>query len=572
MHHPAYRRRLASLVLVAVALGAAGDLAAEETDLSPIEHFRLRQEAAAHYEAGEWSEAAKLYRHLLTDRPDDPDLDRRLALSLFRDGRLGEALEPGLRAMEAGFLSEARTAYGVAQVHARQGKRAEALDWLERALAAGLEDRPQLADEPAFEALRDDPRFRRLAGLPPAGEHTREAEWHHDLDFYLEEVRRVHAAPSRPAHSPEFEAEVGELAGRVSELSDTEIAVELARITVSLGDGHSVLYPVSTERVDFPQLPLVFYFFPEGLYVVDAAAEHAELVGRRVVALGGRSVEGLPGELAPWVPQDNEQGILWLGPRVLATTPFLQALGYTQRLDRVELTLEAEGASRTEVTVGTTGERPSTTLPPPPGLEPSELPLWLRDLETNYWHQPLAGLDALYVQFNQVRDAEEEPIAEYAGRLQEALADTGARHLVVDVRHNNGGNNFLMWPLLRVLVWHELGSPEHRTWILTGRNTFSACQNFVNFAERLTDAVFVGEASSSRPNFTGESNPVELPFSGLSMSISSRYWQDSYPGDDRSAIPVELPVELSAQDYFAGRDPVLDAVKKVLAGKHAGGD
>ena len=81
----------------------------------------------------------------------------------------------------------------------------------------------------------------------------------------------------------------------------------------------------------------------------------------------------------------------------------------------------------------------------------------------------------------------------------------------------------------------------------------------------MTNAVFVGEHSSSRPNFTGEETNVQLPYSGLRLSISSAHWQDSYPGDRRPWISVAIPVKLSSTDYFQNRDPVLETLEQVLS-------
>lgn len=112
---------------------------------------------------------------------------------------------------------------------------------------------------------------------------------------------------------------------------------------------------------------------------------------------------------------------------------------------------------------------------------------------------------------------------------------------------------------------------------MTGRATFSAAQNFINRLERRLPAMIVaGEPSMSSPDFTGEDNPVHLPFSGLTASISNRYWQDSAADDRRPWIAPALPVALTSRDWLENRDPVLDAVladvdKAVAAKPRLGG-
>lgn len=204
-------------------------------------------------------------------------------------------------------------------------------------------------------------------------------------------------------------------------------------------------------------------------------------------------------------------------------------------------------------------------LPPPPGVKP---PLWQAKMQENFWSAWLSGIDAVYVQFNQVQDSPDLTIEDFAKSLRDTLRARGASNLVIDVRHNNGGDNTLLGPLFSLAAWHEFSSPRHRTFVITSRNTFSAGQNFLNRLERDTQAIFVGEPSSSRPNFAGENNAFELPWSGLRVSISSRWWQDSFPGDARPYIPVSMPVALSSEDWRTGRDPVMEALTEYLRSKH----
>jgi len=167
--------------------------------------------------------------------------------------------------------------------------------------------------------------------------------------------------------------------------------------------------------------------------------------------------------------------------------------------------------------------------------------------------------EALYAEILQ---SLEEEIAESI--VRDSLESTGLRGVVVDLRWNGGGNNGLVRPLIRQLVAWEVSGDGRRIVVLAGRHTFSAAQNLANRLERWTEAVFVGEPTGSRPNVPGERTELVLPWSGLRASISNRYWQDSDPGDERPWIAPDVRVEPSADEYFAGRDPVLEAVLELL--------
>jgi hypothetical protein len=67
----------------------------------------------------------------------------------------------------------------------------------------------------------------------------------------------------------------------------------------------------------------------------------------------------------------------------------------------------------------------------------------------------------------------------------------------------------------------------------------------------------------------GEETNLELPWSRVRGSISTRYWQDSDPTDARPWIYPDVPVSLTAADYFSGRDPVLAAVLEIIATRSA---
>ena len=60
---------------------------------------------------------------------------------------------------------------------------------------------------------------------------------------------------------------------------------------------------------------------------------------------------------------------------------------------------------------------------------------------------------------------------------------------------------------------------------------------------------------------------VALPYGGQSVFVATRYWQRSTPDDPRITIEPESPPTSRRRDYFAGRDPVLQAI---LAADDAG--
>ena len=100
-----------------------------------------------------------------------------------------------------------------------------------------------------------------------------------------------------------------------------------------------------------------------------------------------------------------------------------------------------------------------------------------------------------------------------------------------------------------------------RVSIIAGRSTCSAAGNFITdllVGPQAANLRLVGESPGGGLNIYGDVRVVTLPASGIVVLISERYHERA-PGDDRLAIPPDRPVELTWDDYAAGRDPVLEA-------------
>ncbi|HYR08871.1 MAG TPA: hypothetical protein VEQ60_13905, partial [Longimicrobium sp.] len=149
-------------------------------------------------------------------------------------------------------------------------------------------------------------------------------------------------------------------------------------------------------------------------------------------------------------------------------------------------------------------------------------------------------------------------------RLWTVLDSVRPKNLILDLRHNNGGTTQLYPELLRTLI--AFSRPEgNRVYVLIGRRSYSATGNFVTDLERLVDPIFVGEASSECCNLYGDPTVVKLPYSGTQGELTAVKWQLSSPSDRRREISPEVPVQLTAAAYFAGQDPVMDAVFRMIA-------
>jgi hypothetical protein len=340
-------------------------------------------------------------------------------------------------------------------------------------------------------------------------------------------------------------------------LSDAAMTPEIQRLLAHLGDGHTLLGGPLPR-----QIPLSFYDFSDGMFVIDAP-EECRCIGERLVSLGATPIQDAVRKITPFLSVDNAMGVRLQAPVYLRSTPYLRAADIAP--SEAEVAVSLAGPRGQHVFAAKPTDTPSfrRRLPPSKLATAGPVPLYLQHVNDNYWFEILPDGRSLYFQFNQVLDMPGNSIEQFAVKLRTALGSARIRNLVVDIRLNSGGNLNLFPPLLRAIITFETTRTGARTYAIIGRQTFSAAQVFVNDLDRYTSAVFAGEPTGSRPNFVGESAPTVLPYSGLQMTISTRYHQ-SDDQDRRTWIAPKIPVELVSEDYFANRDPVLDAVLRVI--------
>ena len=164
-----------------------------------------------------------------------------------------------------------------------------------------------------------------------------------------------------------------------------------------------------------------------------------------------------------------------------------------------------------------------------------------------------------------VDDPRGETFARFTARLFAHVDSIGARRLILDLRGNGGGNNYLNQPLVHALIRRPSLDRPGALFAIVDRGTFSAAVNLAADLERETQALFVGEPTGGAPNSPGDPAHVRLPASGLVVRISTVFWQSSDPRDPRAFIAPDLPAMPTWADWIAHRDPALAAIEAYRA-------
>lgn len=275
----------------------------------PPDQFASRRRAAeAALAANQFESARSAFDALAKTNPRHGGVWLDLGDAEAGLGHAEQAIAAYRRGLALGAGWRAARAYTIARLYARLGQADSAIGWLDRALAARFESRPSIAVDYAFRSLRDDPRFRRLAQIPPSFA-SREDGWRYDVGLFAEEAKRLATGPHPVARTARFDSAVADLTARLSGLADEAIYLELQRLATMLGNGHSIMYPFPTPHLALTQAPIDLYRFRDGLYVVGGTGPGAALIGSRVERIGGIPADTALERIAPFVTRDNPIGI-----------------------------------------------------------------------------------------------------------------------------------------------------------------------------------------------------------------------------------------------------------------------
>ena len=381
-----------------------------------------------------------------------------------------------------------------------------------------------------------------------------------DLATLLETLERSHPEPFHGIGREEFVAALDAYEASLPELTPDQSIVEFMRVWALLSragrDGHQFAFP--TREHDGPVLPIRVYEFADGLFVTDALPPHQGIVGARITAVGDTPIDEVLAAVEPLVPRDGPATVPSFRPILLLRAQVLRGLGIVGD-GPVSIGVELPDGTETTASLDPIPLDAHTDWAGPFGMH--QLPLdervrYLADAEP--FTVTLLGDGTLYIRYRMIR-----PIR--TTEVRDLLEGGEVSRVVVDIRQNPGGDNST-YLILRDLLEAFAESRPGATTVITDRVTFSAASNFATEIERRTDARFIGETMGGGLNFWDDVRWLELPNLPVPMraAISIRHWVFADPDDPRLTIEPDIPVEVTAADFFAGRDPALEAA---LAGE-----
>jgi len=425
------------------------------------------------------------------------------------------------------------------------------------------------------------PAYLRLAAPPAPQAATRDERWHQDVRYLASQLPRLHVDAFHTVGREEFERDVTALDAAVPELSDIEIVLEILRIVATVGDAHTQAVPPATMALRL--VPLRLYWLADGFYVVGATPEYQDLVGSRVVQIGDVPIRDVCDRVKPFVAHETESGF-WIRSWLYLLSPnILRQLSVLGDARAGAYTFERPDGTRTTRELDTIGS--DTYFSVVPDTLPANEPLYRRHADAFYWFEYLEAEGTVYLHYRKCQDMESLAFRDLVADLFGFIDAHAVSRLVIDVRHNGGGDSEHVEPLFEELARRPFLDQEGHLFVIVGRGTYSsAVLNVVEFEHR-THAIFVGEAPSSVPDHYGQVASFVLPNSRVRVDYSTKrfpmtklasgeklslgdwlgvlgYSSARFPLDaaGTGSFEPDVPASPTITDYLTGRDPALEAI------------
>lgn len=398
------------------------------------------------------------------------------------------------------------------------------------------------------------------------------AAWRPDLQLLVRELPHRHPAPFLNVSRARWDSAATALDRRLPALTRNQALVGFMQLVAMLGDAHTNLEPPPQLGLRF--YPLELHAFEDGLFVRRAGSAHASLVGAKVLRIGRASTADAMAAIATVTPHENEGWVRAWGPFQLMIPEMLDGLGLASDVERLNLVVERDGQVDTVVV------SPAGRIADQHGHGPTPIDMrdWrsMRTAAEPWWEQrpgqPLwwthdPATRTVYACMRAVVPAPNSATNRSHWDRLFALVDSVApARFVLDIRDNTGGNGALnRYPVQQILRRPALDRRD-KLFVIIGRSTFSAGQQFANLLEAWTQATFVGEPTGQRPSQYGDHRPLVLPASGLTVQISTVFHQAPNEFDTRAFVPPRVYAPLDSRSYRDGVDPAMAAILKFESG------
>ena len=416
-----------------------------------------------------------------------------------------------------------------------------------------------------------------LSGNAQPPEQIAPTEWRSDLHYFQQLIHTKYSNLFYNVTAKQFDSVVAAIDKKIGTLGDVQMNVEFAKLVAMFKVGHTMVRQRAGTGDNLSPwvhpVPVRFYLFSDGLYIKSIDAKYEDAAGGKVTKIGTTDIATALQKIRPAIAFENEQGFKNMLQYYLNIPEYLQAVGIIDDAKKVAITYLKDGKEKSITLQAENMPQPAGHGPGASadwvdayeGINDSNAPLWLKEPGKLRYFEYLPESKTVYVKHSAVQDEPGQTIADFFAKLFRFVDSNDVDKLILDIRLNGGGNNYLNKPVITGIIQAKKINRKGHFFIITGRETFSAAQNLTNELEKYTEAIFAGEPTSENVNFFGDTRTEVLPNSKLNINLSWLWWQNLDPRDKRKWTAPQLAADLSSDDYKKGIDPAMNVIMNYKA-------
>jgi len=380
---------------------------------------------------------------------------------------------------------------------------------------------------------------------PPPAPETQTEAWQADVDALVKRLENEHPDPFRTTSKQAFVRSLSAVVADVETSSPLETKMNLTQAVATLGDSHTSVNPWSGRGPEI--LAFQVRDFEGQLYVTHARREHSDILQSRLVQIGANRIDTSYAVVKSTIGYENEYLLRHIAAQRVSWGDVLHGLELLSSSQSGTFVFDQDG-ERLERTLSSNASGAWQSATESTTLEPSD---------SYYAFTYQDTTKTLYVQYNRCADAPGRPFRRLVDNAMDAYTANRVDRVVLDLRHNSGGNSRVIQPLLDAFNTHNVGTNVPLAVLIGRRTASSALLNALEIDARYPKSRFFGEPTGGKPNHFGEVRSFQLPHSNVTVNHSTKYFE-IVPGNAASLFP-DRTVRTTTTDYFAGHDPVLEA-------------
>jgi len=402
---------------------------------------------------------------------------------------------------------------------------------------------------------------------------TRTEAWDQDLSFFKSNYFKV--CKSFPKDSIDKAIFlIDSITRNIDGLSDNRIQLLLSECVSMADDAHT-----SVHFGKFKRIPLRFYLFDDGLFVVKAKKGFEEYLGYKVNRISDRTVNELI-SIADYYMSGNDSWNRYKSSYFLTSPDFFEGIDLTQQSDSIKIEFVSNGDTimnyfKPEKKTDYSDEYDSWRDLATTNTMIFDTTNWVhlrKDNSLLYLSKPdkpafytkIDSLNAFYISVNT-----STKIAGFVTDIEQELRTKNYQNLIIDFRLNSGGNYLQQVAFSKIIP----KSFDGKIFIITGNATFSAGICSVARLKYYSGkkAMIIGQELGDRLNFWAEGRQFRLPNSRIRIRAATGYhdwvenkyipfksfWINIIFGVPAKDLSPDYKIKNTFDDYKKGIDKVL---------------